>query len=115
MSGRKNVLKPYQLLNRNIDQSFVSDAVNVQYLDNIGIILNVTTTSNTGLFTIEASNDGSNFSTLELDPPIAALADASTAITVALADFPFAYIRIRFVIGTGTNGTVSASIVAKEL
>lgn len=113
--SRKNVITPYQLFSENLDASFVSKAVNVQFLDNVGIQIAVTTTANTGLFTVEASIDGVTYDTLKLSPVIPALVNASTTISVNLNQIPYVWIRVRFVLGTGTNGTATAFVAAKEI
>ena len=116
MSGRKNVILPYKLLDAQaLSGSFNSKAVNVQYQDNIGIQIIATTTANTGLFSIEASIDGLTWDKIILQPPIAALAGANAVFTVNLNQIPFSQIRIHFEIGVGTSGTATAYITTKEI
>jgi len=116
MSARKNVILPHKLIDAHaLDDSFVSDPVNVQYLDNIAIQLQVTTTANTGVFTVQASIDGNVYDTLTLSPTIPALADADTVISINLNQVPYTLIRVAFTIGTGTDGSVTGFITAKEI
>ena len=117
-SNRRFAIYPL-LKAQALSGSFVSTAFNMQEMDAASIQIYVTTSANTGLFTIEASNDISNtpadstFDTITLTPVIAALAGANKTITVALPDYTFRWVRIRFVIGTGTNGSATAYIVGK--
>ena len=113
---RKNVILPYKILNAHaLSASFDSAPVNVQYLDNIAIQLQVTTNANTGLFTIQASVDGTIWDVIPLIPPIAPLAGVNDILTVGLNQVPYTWIKIHFEIGTGTNGHVTAYLTAKEL
>lgn len=117
-SNRRFAIYPI-LSAKSLGASFVSTAFNMQEMDAASIQIYATTNSNTGLFTIEASNDISNtpadatFDTITLTPVIAALAGANKTITVALPDFTFRWVRIRFTLGTGTNGSATAYIVGK--
>lgn len=124
MSGRKNVILPFKMLDaQTLDSSFNTDPTNIQYLDNVSLQISVTTTANTGQFAIEVSNDPQNerdpstatWDELDLDPPIAALADADTTISIDMNQLGFTYIRLKFTLGTGTNGTATAYLTAKEL
>lgn len=55
MSGRKNVLFPFQLItSHSLAADFSSDATNIQFLDNVGIQLEWTS-GGTGRFDIEVS------------------------------------------------------------
>lgn len=116
MSGRKNVILPYKLIDAHaLSASFDSKAVNIQYLDNIAFQLSVTTTANTGTFSVQVSLDGQIWDTLSLSPAIPALADASTVITINLNQLPYTWVRIHFEIGTGTNGSVTGYVTGKEI
>lgn len=116
MSGRKNVILPHKIVDAQpLSASFKSVPINVQYLDNIGLMLKVTTTANTGVFEIEASIDGVTYDVLTLTPAISPLAGVNDIITINLNQVPFSYIRISFTLGTGTNGSVDAFLTAKEL
>lgn len=117
MSGRKNCIKSYKLLDaKALTATFQSDPVNINFLDNVSIQLIVTCSANNGTFTIEVSNDGLNWNTLSLSPAIAALASANTNIFVNIQQLAAAWIRVVFTQGaTHTDGVVNGFIVAKEL
>lgn len=57
MSGRKNALNKFKIVTQgNMALASVTSAItNIQFLDNIGIQVDVTTGSPTGVFTIEIS------------------------------------------------------------
>ena len=102
-----------------LNASFTTPAFNMQHMGMASIQIFVTTVSNTGLFTIECSNDPSdipadaNFDTVKLNPVIPAINNASEVITIDLAPFPYRWVRIKFTLGTGTDGSCSAVIVGK--
>ena len=116
MSSTKKVILPYAILNASpLNASFTSKATNIQYLENISYQLNVITSANTGLFSVQVSIDGNTWDTLTTTPPIPALANTNTIITISLNQLPYTWIRLAFTIGTGTNGSVTAFITGKEL
>ena len=119
MSSTRRFAQYPLLAAQALSGSFVSAAFNMQNMDVASIQIYVTTNANTGLFTVEVSNDlastpaDATFDTLTLTPVISPLAGANKIITVDLPDFNFKWVRLRFVIGTGTNGTATAYIVGK--
>lgn len=119
MSGRKNFAIKKILDAHTLNASFTSIPFNIANLDNVGIQIVVTTTANTGIFSIEASNDIADIPTIfdqvTLSPAIPPLADASTHYLADLNQLPFKWVRIKFTAGVGTNGSVDAFITAKEL
>jgi hypothetical protein len=117
MSGRKNVLLPFKLLDSvSLAASFSSEPVTIQYLDNIGITLQCTgITANTGSFRIECSVDGDLWVDIGVTPSIS-LANTNDNIIINLSQLPFSKLRVAFTpAGSTPNGVVVGYITGKML
>lgn len=58
MSGRKNNLYQYKILNaQSLGASFSSAPTNIEIMDNVSYQMNVTTSDANGTFTVEVSDD----------------------------------------------------------
>lgn len=103
--------------NYTLSGSFVGDPFDVSDVNDVGIQIDVTTSANTGQFGIQASNDPTSTTWFDvtLSPVIPALAGANTTIACSLVDIPFNWVRTKFTIGTGTNGSAIARFFAKEV
>lgn len=112
---RKNVIVPHKLVEgQSLDNSWTSPPVNVQFLDNVGFsIVTSDVSSNTGLFSVEATIDEVYWETLPVSPTIEPLASADASYLVALQQVPFRAVRVAFT-GSG-DGTVDIYVTAKEL
>lgn len=116
--GRKNVILPHLLADdQSLASNFNSTAVNVQYLDNVGIqIVTSSVTDNTGQFSVEVSNDNVTYEAVTVSPAISALSNADTNIFININQIPFTWIRVAFVAAGGTpDGTCDIHVTAKEL
>lgn len=123
MSGRKNNLKKYQTVtNGDLSQASITSAVtNIQFLDRIGIQLNMTGTP-TGAFQVQISADYSqddegnvlvpgNWIPLVLNPSPAATGSAAQIyIDILVTSAP--WIRVVYTRASG-SGTLNSFITAK--
>lgn len=106
----------------NLNAGFTTAPLNISNMNSVGVQINVVTTANTGVFTPQCTNDinpldaSAVWETIDDVQPgaIDALADADVQITVSLVDLPFAWFRMKFTLGTGTNGTATTKIFAKD-
>ena len=115
MSGRKNVLKTYTVINAQSmtgTTTITGTAVNVQFLDNIGIQLKWTGTPS-GTFLIEGSNDNTTYRALDFGSAIEATGSASDHL-ISVNQFPFPWIRVKYT-NSSSTGSLTATISGKEL
>ena len=110
----KSVIAPYHLVNaQSMGANITSSAVNVQYLDNIGLEF-VWTGSPTGTFAVQASVSGTNYIDLTIsNPSLTAPAGSSGSMLVNLFNLPFVYFRVTYTRTSGT-GTLDVWITTKE-
>lgn len=122
MASTKNILRKYQILTaQSISASFTgATPVNIQYLDNIAIQLNITTSDGIGTFLVQASidydpntHDSGNWVNLVLSPS-PTVASANNVILLDLNQLSFPWIRVSYSRTSGT-GTVSGFISGKEV
>ncbi len=84
MSGRKNVLAPYQSLTAgDMSGDLVSAVTNIQFLDNVGVQIDITAGSPVGTFAVEVSADYAQDTN---SPPNVTNAGSWTAIPVTYWD-----------------------------
>lgn len=122
MGGRKNVILP-TLLTVDMSATGSTSAVNVQYLDNIGLELSWPSTgSPNGTITIEGSNsydaikNTGSFYSLTFSPTLTQPAGSAGGYLVSLEQFPYAWLRVTYTRSSGgTGATLSAYVTAKEL
>ena len=118
---RKNVLQPHQLrvssvATLDLSTSFTTEDTEINHLDDICIILDIQTASNTGQFSIQGSLDRSVWVNLEFNPAIPALANANDQWSFLMKLLAYKYIRVKFIPAGGTpSGTATATIGAKEI
>jgi hypothetical protein len=116
MSGRKNVLTNFKLIdNYNMAiGSLISPATNVQFLDNISISLLFQGAGvGSGSFLIEVSNDGVNYTALDISPAML-VSDPDQMIIIDINQLAESYIRVHYLNG-GDSGTLNAIIEGKAI
>lgn len=114
MAGRKNVLFPFHLtIDASMGLNVFSDAINVQWLDNIYFTVNFTGTP-TGTFYVEGSGDGGvNWQRVRLlTNPVASGAPDSVGIEINQAPMPLLRVVYSRISG---SGTMNVFVTAKEL
>jgi hypothetical protein len=113
MSGRKNVLAPYHLVQAgDMSGNITSAATNIQYLDNVGVQFNWTGTP-TGSFYVEVSLDKANWTALSLSPAPAASGAAGTWYC-DLQELSSPWIRVRYAASSG-SGTLDVYVGGKAI
>lgn len=123
MSRRQSIVSFKMLENADLTSNQESVVANIQNLDNIGIMIATTgVTDNDGSFSVLVSNDNLVYATLPFTDPLTqstvssiALNDADEVIALSLNQVCFAWLKVVFTAGTGTDGTVTATISAKQL
>lgn len=125
MSGRKNNLYQYKILNGvSLGASFSSVPTNIEIMDNISYQMNITTADAIGSFTIEVSDDynqdsqgnvitAGNWITL----PISDAMDVAGASDLIMFDgnqISQPWIRLKYTRTSGT-GSVTAYVTGKML
>ncbi|GAC1502093.1 MAG: hypothetical protein NVS1B10_06720 [Candidatus Saccharimonadales bacterium] len=111
----KNSLAPVKLLTaQSLASSFNSPATTVQFLDNVGYQVNISTTNSVGTFAVQGSLDNVNWANLSLSgtPSVGA---ANDTIIINVNQFPFQYIRLAYASTTAGTGTCDVYIEAKAL
>lgn len=126
--ARKNIIRPFKILaGQSLAAGFQSSPINIDYMDNIGIIIDASSvTDNTGTFTVEArakdpaTNATSSWVNLPLSngstvaPPT--LADADASFDVFLYNVPYSEFRIVFSAAGGTpDGVADVWIESKQV
>lgn len=105
----------YQQTTINLDATTNTAAIDISNINDVGVQIVVTTSANTGVFTLECSNDGTNYKSVTPDPTISALAGANIVILSKITDVPYKWFRVKFTLGTGTNGSAVITVFAKEV
>lgn len=110
----KNVLKPIILLAAgDLSQATVtSNALQMQYLDNVSLQLNATGTP-TGTFDLQGSLDQVNFVSITL-PSTPSLAGAATSILIDCNQLSFPYLRVVYT-RVGGSGSLAIYASGKEV
>lgn len=101
--ARKNLAEPFKILTaQSLAVSFFTSPMNVDYLDNIGIIADCTgVTDNTGTFAVQVrfkdkdTGAVSNWGDLTMDT-VPTLASTSAVIVINLNQIPFSEFRLAF-------------------
>ena len=125
MSGRKNVLLPYKLVDAvSMATGFVSKPVNAQFQDNIGLQVAWTSSDAIGVIEVEASNDckvdgagnylSGTFYALTFNPGLTQPDSNNGGYLVNINNFPFVYYRIRYTRTSG-SGTLNVTTTSKEV
>lgn len=125
MSGRKNNLYQYRLLNsQSLGASFSSTPTNIEIMDNISYQMNATTSDAVGTFTVEVSDDynqDSNGNIISAGNWIAlpvsvamTLSGSSDTIMFDGNQISHPWIRLTYTRTSGT-GTVTAYVSGKML
>jgi hypothetical protein len=113
--SRKNVLLPYQVLTaQSLLAPFSSNETYIDWLDNIGITLDVVTADIVGQFFIQGTVNGTSWFDMDVQPTLL-VSGANTKMILNLNQVPFHKVRIRFEVTSGTSGTVDAWIMSKML
>ena len=109
----KNIIKPYHLIvDESMGADVTSDPVDVTYSDNVGIQLIFTGTP-TGVFYVQGTIDGTNWSNLSFDStPSASGADDTHLLN--MTQIPYRKIRVFYDRTSGT-GTLNAHVMAKTI
>lgn len=87
--------------------------LDISLAKSISLQIVATTNANTGQFSLQGSNDGTNFKDLTVAPTISPLAGANIVILTAAVDVPYKWCQLKFTIGTGTNGSAVVTIHGK--
>lgn len=98
-----------------LDATTNTTAIDISNINDVGVQIVATTNANTGVFTLECSNDGTNYKAVTPDPTISALAGANVVILSKITDVPYRWFRVKFTLGTGTNGSAVITVFGKEV
>jgi hypothetical protein len=117
--GRKNVTKPYKLLDAvSMASNQTSTVINTEYWDNVGFLVNWTGASGTGEIFVDVSNDKdespSNWVELDFGNPIS-ITGASGSHIININQLPFAKMRLRYSELTTAAGSLTVTLVSKQL
>ena len=129
--SRKSVLPFVVAASQSLAASFTTIPTIINYLDNIGYQITVTTSDSTGTFAIQASNDfrpaanGPEFpvanpgtwSTLTLGGAVAApvAAAANDTIVIDMNQVPFSALRVIYTSTVAGTGTCKIALFAKSV
>jgi hypothetical protein len=112
----QNQLLPVYILQAiSMGASFVSDAVKLEFEDNVGIQA-VWTGTPTGVLTVEVSMDPDilGWQTIPFTPTPAAPSGSAGSDWFELNQSPAAFVRLKYVRTSGT-GTINAKIALKSV
>lgn len=104
------VLEAYKIaVEKPLGTSFVSEAIDVNTIDNVGIIIETTGVSqSSGEFKVEAraagrrEKDSSAWVGLDVSPAML-LPNSDTQLLVAIRSMPFSQLRVRFIAGAPSD------------
>jgi len=125
MSRKNNLLKFHNIVAQGMSSSFTSAVTSIQWLDNIGIQLNVVATSSPmGTFAVQVSADYAqdfdgnvqnpgNWVNVAL-PSTPTVSGSSTSIYIDLNQLSAPYVRVVYTPTSG-NGVCDGYITAKML
>lgn len=115
--GRKNIVSNYAQFGTagcNLaTASTTSNVTEVQYMDNIGIVINWTGTSPVGAVTIQVSNDQLTWDDLDFGNTIDVSGNTGTHI-IEITQLPFSYLRAKYTKSSGV-GTLYSSLTSKQV
>lgn len=109
--SRKNALKPYHLIiDGDMSGNLTSDETNVQYLDNVGLIIQWSGTAPVGTITVEVKIGDSAWSELEFGSTISIASDSGSH-NVNINQIPHEKIRVKynFISGVGVLNIYSTA------
>lgn len=111
---RKNVITPILIVNAVSMGASITQTTptNIQFLDNIGVHFIFTGTPS-GTFSIEVSNDDSNWAAITL-PSTPTASGSGDNIYVDLNQLSAAWLRVKYTRSSGT-GTLNVYLTAKEI
>jgi hypothetical protein len=109
----KNIIKPHHLLvDGDMSGDLTSDPVDVTYSDNVGMQL-IFSGSPTGVFYVQGTIDGSNWSNLSFDTTPTAAGSADTHL-LNMTQIPYRKVRLFYDRTSGT-GTLNVHVMAKTI
>lgn len=115
--GRKNTVSNFAMFGTagaNMATASTTSAVTeVQYMDNIGIVLNWTGSTPIGSVLISASNDQLTWVSLDFGATIDIAGNTGNHI-IEITQLPFGYLRAVYTKGSGT-GTLFGSLTCKQV
>jgi hypothetical protein len=112
--SRKNVIKPYQIINAgDMSGDITSASTNTQYLDNVGLIAEWTGTSPVGTITVEVQNGDSAWSELNFGTTIAVSGNTGNH-NININELPFEKYRVKYNFTSGV-GTLTVYSTAKMI
>lgn len=121
MSGRKNIVEPYQtLVDGDMTGNLVSSVTGASYQDNIGLQIQWTSANAIGYISIQASinynpvTSSGDFYELTFDPVLQQPNSDSDGYLVNLNQLPFNFYRVNYVATSGT-GTLNVWVTSKEV
>jgi hypothetical protein len=113
--SRKTTLLPHLLSGLGtMSATLTSEPVNIDYTDNVGLQVKITTSNAVGVVTVEASINGVDFVALTLVPALPAVASASQSYLISLNQIPYHQIRVKYARTSGT-GTLAVTVEAKSV
>lgn len=114
--GMKKILIPYTLFNAAVmtgTTTLTSPSTDVRNLDNIGLDIAWIGTA-VGTLSIQGSNDNITFRDLTFNPAITQPNNNAGGYLVSLNQFPWFFIRVKYVNASST-GTLTVNLVGKDL
>jgi hypothetical protein len=114
--ARKDVLANWPMFGvsgADMSANATSQITTIQFMDNIGILINWSGSSPVGTLFIEISNDNKTFTALEFGSSISISGNSGTH-TVTINQAPFGYLRARYALTSGT-GNLTAILSSKQI
>lgn len=112
MSGRKNALEPITLKSAvDLSQDFTTQAINIQFLDRVGIEIDCTTSDCTGTFVVQGSVKGTVFVALPLNTM--SLVGANKNFMIDLDVTGLVQVRVKYTHSGGATGTANVYLAGK--
>jgi hypothetical protein len=108
----KRVILPFEVIDAgDMSGTLTSLSTNIQYLDRVGYHI-VFTGSPTGTFSVEVSNDDTNYVEVTLTTAITASGSGDTAYIEVESAAPF--VRLKYTFSSGT-GSLTVTLTGKSI
>jgi hypothetical protein len=124
--SRKDTIRFPLFLGQSLAADFFSPVTLIQWMDNFGYQINVTTVDSAGTFAVQVSNDyqlgeggvvqnPGNWTPLTLSVGTPTVAAGNENIVISLTQLPYGAIRLMYTATTAGTGTADCYIIVKQL
>lgn len=104
-----------RLFSTSLATSFNSTSFNCAGYKDVALVIEITTSANTGTVVIQSSPDNAIWTDVALTPSIPTLANVNVRLEVSLPSFPFQYVRVKYTASGGANGLATCDVYSDSV